>query len=179
MRPSLIRNPTKNKLNEAKFFLSEMKKNIQDEEKFCYFLSAFIQSARNITFAMQKQYMGNNEFEVWYKQQQEKMKNDLELEYLNDARVETVHRKPITTGIMGAVGLSQTVDLVKAGEEPPPSKKKLKDSNYPKSDSIIVDYTFVYFNNVPVIPYCESQVIKLEKLVSECEDKFLKNKHIG
>jgi len=177
MRPFLITNPTRNKLEEAIFFLEEMKENIENEKQFCWFLSAFLQAARSITFFMQRQFGKVSGFPEWYCKRQTEMIADEDMTYLNKARVETVHKKPTTMGVIGATRLANIVDLVKAGEDPP-TPKKVKPIEDKKPTSNIVGYTFADYNDKDVVPFCESQMIKLENMVIKCEEDFLTDNRI-
>ena len=47
---------TKHKLEEAKFFLEQLRANYGKLKKFDYFLSAFISSARSVTWVMRNEY---------------------------------------------------------------------------------------------------------------------------
>lgn len=173
MRPKLITNPTRNKLDESTFFLEAMIENIENEKQFCWFLSAFLQAARSITFFMQKQYCKVSGFPKWYCQKQTEMIADDDMSYLNKARVETVHKKPTTTGINAVGRMRHDVQLIKADVPPPPPVEGVEQGDNKKTTSNIVGYTFVDYHNTDVVPFCESQLNKLKKIVIECEDKYL------
>jgi hypothetical protein len=66
---------------------------------------------------MQKQYGKHSGFPKWYYEEQTRMVADADLKYLNEARVENVHRKPVHTGATRAVSFSIDAILVKEGEE--------------------------------------------------------------
>jgi hypothetical protein len=94
----MTENPTQHKAKEAEFHLQQAKECYQEDDKFSYFLSAFLSAARSITFYMQEQYRKHSGFPKWYCIEQTKMKADENLSYLNKARVEDVHQKSVHTG---------------------------------------------------------------------------------
>jgi hypothetical protein len=61
-------------------------------DPFRYSLSAFLQAARNVTFALQKELSGSSGFEEFWEERQTEMKADSDLRLLNDARVIVVHK---------------------------------------------------------------------------------------
>ena len=105
----MIENPTRHKAKEAEFHLLQSKEHYQEDDEFSYFLSAFLSAARSITFYMQKQYGKHSGFPKWYCEEQTRMVADADLKYLNEARVEDVHQKPVHTGATRAVSFS-TID---------------------------------------------------------------------
>ena len=95
-----IENPTRFKLGEAKYFYKQLEEkyndyleNYTDKNRtiFLFSLGAFFSATRSITFYMQKQYKKENGFCEWYCPQQNKMKNDIEMRFLNDLRVNVIH----------------------------------------------------------------------------------------
>src|SRR5437879_80752 len=79
------------KLGEAHYFIHELIANYHYPDEFRYCLSAFFQSARSVTFMIQKELDKLDGFSEWWAEKQERMKNDPNLKLLNDKRVETFH----------------------------------------------------------------------------------------
>jgi len=88
---------TKDKLNEAKHFLEEMKRVSSNLDKFRYELTAFLAASRSLTQIMQKEFSGKNGFIEWYSRQQNEMENNPTLKYLLRQRnnLETVSSRAI------------------------------------------------------------------------------------
>lgn len=63
------------KIYEADFFLDKIKECIIPQE--CnYYLSAFLSASRSVTFTLQSSMKGIADFDVWYKEQQEVLKQN-------------------------------------------------------------------------------------------------------
>lgn len=86
---------TKNKLNEAKYFLGQIKRSLDDPEILGFNLSAFVSASRSVTFFMQKEFKESLRFENWYLDMQKKMKGDCILRFFNSLRVCNVHIRSI------------------------------------------------------------------------------------
>lgn len=153
-------NQTRFKLDEASYFLSIMKQTFNDDSNnFIYNLNAFISAARSITFFMQEQYTQKDGFKNWYKNQQRTMKKDSDLVFLNAARVDVVHKKPI--GTILEFTLMPPLSGMVAGEIP-----------Y-ENFTFTVDKRAFQKNEEDIIEFSETQLNKLAQLVNECEHFFL------
>lgn len=163
-----MKNPTRYKVNESYYFLSMMKNTFKEEELFSYNLSAFISAIRSITFFMQKQYNNHDGFLKWYAIQQEEMGKDQDLNFLNDARIETIHKKPIgiKTGFMNTFLLH-----IKAIEEDGRKFYMMDGDPNKNKTSVITKRTFAEYD-AEIIDFSEKQLEKLEKIVSKCETQF-------
>jgi hypothetical protein len=79
------------KLREAEFFLSKLRDaSHMSFEANCYF-SAFVSSARSVTFAMQASLKGVPGFEDWYDGAQKRLKTDPLAPFFVEIRNEVVH----------------------------------------------------------------------------------------
>jgi hypothetical protein len=95
---------TRDKLNEANYFLERMKDTQSSyyaatqrgRDAFRYDLGAFLSAARSVTFFMQKEYKGavgkNTNFETWYSLQQTQMKSDETMVFLLEQRNKAIHQ---------------------------------------------------------------------------------------
>ncbi|CAG1770697.1 hypothetical protein [Geobacter sp.] len=169
----MINNPTRHKVKEAEFHLQNAQEHYQEDEVFSYFLSAFLSAARSITFYMQKQYGKVSGFPEWYCIEQIKMVADAELKYLNEARVEDVHRKPVHTGATRASSCGIDAILLKEGEECPLSTETVVSQDTTESQNVTLRRYFADRDYIETIEFCSSQLSKLTTLVAECESRFL------
>jgi hypothetical protein len=83
----------KEKLEEALYFLLQMRQSYIHRKHFVYNMNAFLNSARNVTFTLQEEYANNPKFKTWYPQKQKEMKKDKLMNFFNDLRVVSVHKK--------------------------------------------------------------------------------------
>jgi len=75
----------KRNLHECEYHLNKMIESQNIEELEINF-AAFVNSARNVTFVLQKEFNENKNFETWYKQKQEEMGNDELCTFFNELR---------------------------------------------------------------------------------------------
>jgi len=166
------KNPTRDKVKEAEYFLSKMRETFEDDDIFSYNLSAFLSAARSITWYMKKQYRHREGFNEWYCQKQIEMKTDRELKYLNEARVENVHKTPVPTGStrQGAIRIDAIVAKEGVSEAKQPKKGEYKSPE--QRNQRTVRRFFPKFKDIDVIEFCEKQLKKLADIVQECESNF-------
>jgi hypothetical protein len=77
------------KMDEVFFFLEQMRAHTRYPRVFLFYVSAFLSSARAVTFILQKQMSDNKPL---YRSLQEEMLSDEQCSYLVDARNETQKR---------------------------------------------------------------------------------------
>lgn len=88
------------KLAEADFFLEKLAESgLNFFEVRCYF-SAFVSSARSVTFALQFVMSDVAGFEEWYSGKQQNLKDDLNAKFFHTARNESQHTgiNPVSGG---------------------------------------------------------------------------------
>lgn len=168
-----VKNPTKHKIQEAQYFLSMMKLAFEDDNTFSYNLSAFLSAARSITWYIQKQYRHKDGFEPWYDSKQKEMKADRELNYLNVARVEAVKKKSVWTGATRTKTFTVDALIGKKGTGGKGISKQDEPKPAAQSEPRTIGRFFQEFEGVEIVPYCESQLAKLTKIVEEGESRFL------
>ena len=100
------------------------------------------------------------------------MSADPELEYLNNVRVEDVHREPVQTGATREVTVSIDAVLVKEGAPEAEQAKEAEPKPPTQSSPKTVRRFFPKFGHVDVIEFCENQLTKLTRIVEECENRF-------
>lgn len=90
-----------NKLNEAKYFLKQMRKDTHDGQVLGYCFSAFVSAGRSITMALERNMSKVDGFKQWYAEQQEKLKTNPLMRIMNDARIDTIHKGIVRVGVPG------------------------------------------------------------------------------
>ena len=168
----MIANPTQHKAREAEFHLRQAKEHYQSDDHFAFYLSAFLSAARSITFHMQKQYGKKEGFPEWYCVEKIKMVADSNLKYLNDARVEDVHRSPVHTGATRSISVGLDAILVREGEEDFVETKPEAASEDTVSQPVTLRRFFVGRQDTEVIEFCSAQLVKLISLVAKCEERY-------
>ena len=182
---------TRQKYNEAEYFLEMMKENIEDRQKFKYNLSAFLSAARSVTFVLQDEFSKNRDFDEWYYKKQMKMKRDELLKFFNKKRISVIHKKgsidtqaeireTINVEVFGSVSVEAIVrnseGTIKDYEYfEPPVKSKIS----PKQDNIENTEYKWFFRNCPekfigvdVITLSEKCLKELKVIVDEAESIF-------
>ena len=104
---------THKRLNEIHRLLHQCQENYYDPEGFRTNLNATIQAIRNLTFALQNEKENIPEFDEWYINWQEKMKEDEILRWLNKSRVKIVHQKDLETKSIIKITIKNYLDVFK------------------------------------------------------------------
>ena len=170
------------KLKQAQYHFSNIlaKAKSFPFDEFAFELCAFIESARNITWAMQKEYANNLKFKEWYKLKQEEMSKSQLFEFFNNKRVSIVHK--------GDSGLTAFTFYIKARTTLPPLEEihvvmekgiftpdneivaRTKDGKeVPMEKEIIRTPVFLELESRHVTEVCKEYLEKLEKMVVELE----------
>lgn len=171
------------KLEQAKYHFSNMQEKVKifPFDEFAFELCAFIESARNITWAMQKEYGNDINFKKWYKLKQKEMDKDLIFEFFNNKRVAIVHKgdsgnAAFTFYIEARTTLPslQTVQVVmEKGIFTPDNEiiARTEDGKeVPMEKKIIRTPVFLELQSRHIIDVCKEYLDKLEKIVDELED---------
>lgn len=171
---------TRDKLNEAKFFLEEMRKVSSEPDQFRYMLTAFLAASRSITQIMQKEFSSKSGFSDWYGQKQSEMENNSILKYLHRQRTLTYHERPVLPypiSVIEQIADSTGINIVLTG-----TGSSLDLSSGFVTLPIIQSTTSVkyYFDDISnkekdVITICQEAVNAIENIVNECESKFAEN----
>jgi hypothetical protein len=85
----------KEKLKEALYFLLQMRRYYVDRNEFIFNMNAFLNSARNVTFALQNEFSNNPHFQAWYSKKREEMGKDNLMKYFIDKRNASVKEKTL------------------------------------------------------------------------------------
>jgi hypothetical protein len=80
------------KLDEAKFFFQQMERSLQNPKenesvrKFLFYLDAFLDATRNITFVFQKEFKNNKKLTEWYGKKVQGWQNDKIMKFFIEMR---------------------------------------------------------------------------------------------
>lgn len=88
---------TKRKLEEAKFFLEQLKANYGKAKKFDFYLSAYISSARSVLWVMKSEYGKVPSWKAWYESQKPDDEERALLKGTNKIRTRVVKREPLSS----------------------------------------------------------------------------------
>ena len=99
------------KLEEAFYYFHLMKENVDNKDNFKFNLSAFLSSARSITFFLQKEFKGNPRFEEWYPHKRDEMKKNKLMKFCKEMRDNEIHVKRVDVEGHHKVSLTDTVSL--------------------------------------------------------------------
>ena len=173
-----MKNPTRHKNQEALYFLSKMNEFFKDDERFAYNLSAFLSAARSITLYMQRQYKtgkskkDQKDFDEWYLPKQQKMKDDPELRYCKDARNKDLKTESVATGATRIKTSSIGVSIVEKGTPEAEQVNEAESKPSAQSSPETVRRFFPEFKDMDVMEFGKKQLVKLTKVVEECEKRF-------
>lgn len=87
---------THDRLHETHYWWHEMARNYHEPDPFRYSLGAFIQSARSVTFMLQKEERQFEDFS-WYRKWAEEAGSHATLRWLKEIRPAFVHRQALKT----------------------------------------------------------------------------------
>ncbi|WDV48180.1 hypothetical protein PV797_10885 [Clostridiaceae bacterium M8S5] len=120
--------------------------NYFDPEAFRVNLNATIQALRNLTFALQNEKSEFEDFDNWYNNWQNKMKQDTILKWLNSARVEIVHKQDLEKKSIARVTILGYEEILKVDIEFPIEIPEymiaiyLREKDYITDEIILMDY---------------------------------------
>jgi hypothetical protein len=170
----LISNPTRFKLNETKYFLSQLNsiysKYLKEQTPeliyaLHYNLSAFYSAARGITLFMQNQYSNAPDFDGWYKSKREEMKDNKEMKFLilpKDPCFGEQYSKGVRDDLFIAAFQISNGEYVLTN---------CSDDSF--SDAKLESAFFSDIWDLPdILELCSRQFEELENIVNECEKKY-------
>jgi hypothetical protein len=96
---------THDKFEEAHYFLHMMINNYHDSDGFRFNMNAFIQALRNITFSLQSEKRNIPNFDTWYAEKQQWMKESLLLKNFIEGRNIVVKRGNLAIKSEAYIGL--------------------------------------------------------------------------
>lgn len=96
---------THDKFVESWYFLCSLADSYHDAKLFRWYLNAFIQSLRNVTFMLQSEQSKIPNFDSWYAEKQELMRNDGLLVNFREGRNKVVKQQMLKTKSKACMGL--------------------------------------------------------------------------
>lgn len=182
---------TRQRLEEARFFLGELESHYHDITIFRHFLNAFITSARSVLWIMRAEYNGVNGWEEWYQSKQPSPQEQALMKKTREARNRSQKQSPLKP-------VYQLTVIVEAGKVPQDLEELKKEMIGKKflldvkgvaedmSQEVVVigdDNEFVGdveryfvklddFHDEDVLKVCESYFLFLERVVDESEQLF-------
>lgn len=183
-------NRTRQKLEEAEFFLEQLDQHYYDDLQhllaskhfkpvFQHFLNAFVASARSVTWVMQSEYGSRARWREWYEQQNAPADMAELLEVFRDLRNRAVKAEPLSPG--RAIGF---LDQMPANRQRDPRLPKFKISIAPVNEDgstgqLLVEgeigsycWTLDEFEGEDLLPACRRYFQFLRDLVERCESQF-------
>ena len=80
------------KLHETQFFLEKLRKSDDLSTNACYYFSAFVSSARSVTFVLQATMNDFSDFQTWYKSVQTKLRSNPLAAFFVELRNNSIHK---------------------------------------------------------------------------------------
>lgn len=178
---------TQKRLRESILLLQQAINSESNPELFQTNLNAFLNSARSVTWIMQKEFADVENFKTWYKFIQEKMKNDKIFDFFKNLRNTSVKEKSVggkikieTTFGVGGFTIEggkgkYIIPIGKVGEHGRmilDNESKITRDGKPIDDKYH-NKQYYFFDDKPndnAIELCKTYVERLEKIVKECYD---------
>jgi len=111
---------THNRLQQAHRLWHQALDNYNDPEGFRANLNSTIEALRNVTFMLQKEKHGIQDFDTWYEEWQGKMKSDAVMTWLCEARTTVVHKSDLETLSIAHANIHNNLTLAYIKMELPP-----------------------------------------------------------
>ena len=173
------------RLTQTQYHFKNMKEKVKTFpfDEFAFELCAFIESARNITFALQKEHANNPKFKEWYNKKQEEMRKDELLKFFIEKRNTIVKEGDpgnnaftfylegrLTLPPFEEVGVILTDGIFTLQGE---IKAKTKTGiEIPMEKKIIRTPVFPELKSRHVIDACQEYLDKLEALINESQQNI-------
>ena len=154
---------TEIKLEDAKIQLEIAIKNNGQYNVVRSCINAFISNARSVTFTMQKEFNKIDGFNVWYQKKQDEMSSNVLFKFFNEQRKISIHHHSISPN-KRVINIKK---IEKAG-------KIIKNSGTVSALEFPEYRELVPGDSGNVFRLCKEYIKLLQRLVSECKDKFVK-----
>lgn len=185
-------NSTKYRLDESIFFLSQLKNNQNKLPEFNYFLNAYVNSARSITWIMQAEYKNISGWREWYDKTDISEKEKQLLKGIVDMRNRSIKSKPLTIDSLISIENSnhEFYNIADELKEFEGKKMNIKIEIFldePEDNELILEKgprSFYYkgkgkivksieeFKGQDILDVCIQYNEWLSKIVNECIEKF-------
>jgi hypothetical protein len=182
---------TRERLDEARFFLSELQSRYHNMPTFRYYLNAFITSARSVSWIMKAEFNDVEGWAEWYKSKQPTPEEQLLLKQTTDARNRSQKQGPLKpvyqlTVIVDAADMPVDIEELKKKMIGKTFLLDVKGVSEDMSQEVLIvgdENDFVGeverffmklddFQNEDVLKICSSYFSFLERMVDECEQLF-------
>ncbi len=183
---------TKDKLDEAKYFLQQMNLTNRDKNAFRYTLSAFLSALCSVLEIMNNEFQKVPGFISWNKAMRDKYHSNKLIQFFEKQRNKSVHVRPVSTRAHQNRMNIPEIDLTKLASFSLVAKI---DDDGIMNNPVLTRLTYEgeltveevtatslwFFNDLPsennpdnkdVVSLCEEQLVELEAIVAECEQKF-------
>jgi len=180
------------KLSEAKYFYDQMESKFKERksEEFKHCINAFLNSARSVTFVIQKEFRKHKGFDEWYELQKGKKFNDEKLIKFVTLRNISLKEEPINPryifGVLYEKGIkvgpgddfiieTDASSYVRSHYKPGKStEKKVIEENIININkpNIFLSCEFTEIPGVNLFNICKKYLSVLIDLATECEKKF-------
>jgi len=84
---------SRERLEEALYFLLQMRRNYIERKDFIFNMNAFLNSARSVTWVLKKEFAHNPSLKAWYSQKEDEMKEDKFMSFFVKLRNVSVKEK--------------------------------------------------------------------------------------
>ena len=173
----------KDRLRTARLFLDKMKENVEDPFAFESYLFAFIESARTVTWLLQREFSKVPRFKEWYDEMRKLMECNEVCQFFKDKRTLVVHKRgpdvtrrtahhfAITQRITETIKVEvrdQEGKLKSVGRSPPSPRHDLPPPVYTKRTW----WSFAERPDEDVIDLCKQYVDKLEMILKSFPGSF-------
>ena len=181
---------TRRKRTEAQFFLRKLEDAVAEHPDFDFFFSAFVSSARGVTWVMKAEYKERPGWLAWYENKEPVEAEQLLLTQMNDLRVRSEKFQPLETRVAivmdfppeavtpelrefldTGVGKRFRTWIYKMPDEGPATVP----ADVPEGASVFVGALHGVVRHIPelndqdVLSACKAYVATLELLVGEAE----------
>ena len=185
---------TRDKLEEAHFFLQKLKEHYAQQPDVDYYLSAFISSSRSVIWVMQSEYSNIRGWRDWYNSREPTLEESIFLKSINEVRIRSEKKEPLRTSTQMTVDINErdtTPELKEALEtlvdkqvkvtiaeaKDAVKKRQARTRISKRSISFLAKIsdlikTVKEFPDQDVLPICQKYYIILKSLVDECEQHF-------
>ena len=169
----------KAKLDEAKYFYSQMSTTFNDNEKFKYNLSAFLTSARSVLQYALEEAKGKNSGQVWYDKQ---IAASHTLVFFKDKRDVNIHAEPVhptkhlTATATAKIGIRASASVIvkdangnmKYQSQTATSQNDAKPQPSQETESIVVRWVFSdWAGPEDIMTLCQKYIDELDNLVKD------------
>jgi len=185
---------TRDKLEEAHFFLQKLKEHYAQQPDVDYYLSAFISSSRSVIWVMRSEYSNIRGWRDWYNYREPTLEESIFLKSINEVRIRSEKKEPLQTSTQMTVDINErdtTPELKEAMEtlvdkemkvtiavaKDAVKKRQARTRISKRSISFLAKIsdlikTVKEFPDQDVLPICQKYYIILKSLVDECEQHF-------